>query len=171
MSRPSTRPLRLSTTLNVTCRTRARPGRPVSADEATVDSADVVLTWLDDAFQAAGVQADAGDGGGDGERGERSAEDLARWALNLQDDGSVLYRHATLPLVIGGELRELQVALFTPREPVDGTDVRCPVMTPRKRRSSASTHRSEVRRRAVGRSSTSQCRTAEALAERDGEGR
>jgi len=105
--------------------------RPVSAHEAPVDSADVVLTWLDDAFQAAGVQADARDGGGrGGEHGERSAEELARWALNLQDDGSVLYRHATLPLVIGGELRELQVALFTPREPVGrDRDVRRLVMT------------------------------------------
>jgi hypothetical protein len=102
--------------------------RPIAVDGSGIDSTDVVLEWLSDAFEARGAQADAGDSGTGGDT-DRSDE-LARWALNLQDDGSVQYRYATLPLVIGGELRELQVALFTPREPTArDSDVRRLVMT------------------------------------------
>jgi hypothetical protein len=53
-----------------------------------------------------------------------------RRALNSQDGGSVGYRYATLPLLIGGDLTELQVALFTPRyDDVRGRRVRRLVMT------------------------------------------
>lgn len=45
--------------------------------------------------------ATAGDGG-----------DLARWMLNAQTGGSVAHRVATLPLLLDGELLELDIALF-----------------------------------------------------------
>ena len=44
------------------------------------------------------------DGGGDA--------DLARWILNAQTGGSVTQRVATLPLLLDGELVELDIALF-----------------------------------------------------------
>lgn len=47
--------------------------------------------------------ADGGDGG---------ENDLARWILNAQTGGAVAHRVATLPLLLDGELVELDVALF-----------------------------------------------------------
>jgi Flagellar hook-length control protein FliK len=48
------------------------------------------------------------DGGGD--------PDLARWILNAQTGGAVTHRVATLPLLLDGELVELDVALFAQNE-------------------------------------------------------
>lgn len=99
-----------------------------TADEPTLNAAAALVERFDDAFAAGGAHSDGG--GAQSDTGEHGSSELARRALNLQDDGSVLYRYATLPLVIGGELRELQVALFTPREPIErGSDVRRLVMT------------------------------------------
>ncbi len=47
------------------------------------------------------------DGGGSDENG-----DLARWIFNAQTGGAVTHRVATLPLLLDGELVELDVALF-----------------------------------------------------------
>jgi hypothetical protein len=105
----------------------AMPEQLSAADRAELESQDVALAWLESAFENSGTQSDRGAGG---DAGGSRGDNLARWALNLQDDGSVLYRYATLPLVIGGELRELQVALFAPRGPTArDRDVRRLVMT------------------------------------------
>jgi hypothetical protein len=84
---------------------------------------------LGDAFDAAAAQSELGSTSGD-RHGEDERERFVRRALNLQDGGSVGYRYATLPLLIGGELTELQVALFAPRhDDARGRRVRRLVMT------------------------------------------
>ena len=86
-----------------------------------------------DAFDAAAPsRSDLGSAGGDSKGHDHSEheEGLVRRALNSQDGGSIGYRYATLPLLIGGDLTELQVALFTPRyDDVRGRHVRRLVMT------------------------------------------
>jgi hypothetical protein len=52
---------------------------------------------------------DGGDSRDDGQR--------ARQLLNLQDDGSVTWRYGTLPLLVGGQLIELDLVMFREREP------------------------------------------------------
>ena len=47
-----------------------------------------------------------------GDAGEAGGDDLARWVLNAQTGGSVAHRVATLPLLLDGELVELDVAMF-----------------------------------------------------------
>lgn len=98
--------------------------------DADVDSAEQLVELLGAAFdEAAPAQAELGSAGDD-TRDDADSETLVRQALNSQDGGSTGYRYATLPLLIGGELSELQVALFTPRqEDVRGRRVRRLVMT------------------------------------------
>jgi hypothetical protein len=48
---------------------------------------------------------------GDGGSGNGSGQ-LGQWVLNAQTGGSVLHRVGTLPLIIGGRLIEVDVALF-----------------------------------------------------------
>jgi hypothetical protein len=98
--------------------------------DADADSPARLEQLLGAAFDdAAPARAELGSAGGDS-RDDADREGLVRQALNLQDGGSVGYRYATLPLLIGGELAELQVALFTPRhEDVRGRRVRRLVMT------------------------------------------
>jgi plasmid stability protein len=48
---------------------------------------------------------------GDGGSGDGSGQ-LGQWVLNAQTGGSVLHRVGTLPLIIGGRLIEVDVALF-----------------------------------------------------------
>lgn len=101
-----------------------------SEPAADADSSEKLERLLGAAFDdAVPAQADVGSAGGDSrDDAERGA--LVRHALNAQDGGSVGYRYATLPLLIGGELSELQVALFTPRqEDMRGRRVRRLVMT------------------------------------------
>lgn len=77
-----------------------------------------------EAFDAdRGADGGAGDGEGSG-----AGDDLARWILNAQTGGAVAHRVATLPLLLDGELVELDVALFAQtggdaereHEPADG---------------------------------------------------
>lgn len=99
-------------------------------DDAEADSSERLAELLGDAFDsAAPAQSELGAAGGD-PHGDPEREHLVQQALNLQDGGSVGYRYATLPLLIGGELTELQVALFTPHQAdARGQRVRRLVMT------------------------------------------
>jgi hypothetical protein len=47
----------------------------------------------------------------------RDDANRAQRLLNLQDDGSVAWRYGTLPLLIGGQLIELDLVMFREREP------------------------------------------------------
>jgi hypothetical protein len=58
-----------------------------------------------------------------GEAGDRDARegqgDAARW-LNEPDGGELTYRYARVPLLVDGELVELDMAFFRPRQPAPG---------------------------------------------------
>lgn len=47
------------------------------------------------------------------ERNQRGIRDLGRWLLNAQTGGSVAHRHETLPLLLGDQLVEVDLALFS----------------------------------------------------------
>lgn len=55
----------------------------------------------------------------DSDTGDDTRDDgqRARQLLNLQDDGSVAWRYGTLPLLVGGQLIELDLVMFREREP------------------------------------------------------
>lgn len=53
----------------------------------------------------------------DGDPESRDDGQRARQLLNLQDDGSVAWRYGTLPLLVGGQLIELDLVMFREREP------------------------------------------------------
>lgn len=61
-------------------------------------------------------QLSAGDSG-TADSGEQ--HDLARRLLNTQDEGSLLYRYGTLPVLISGQLVELDLVYFREREVAD----------------------------------------------------
>ena len=106
-------------------------GRAQQSEEAP-DSPEQLERLVGDAFDAAApARSELGSAGGDSQGYDHEErEELVRRALNSQDGGSVGYRYATLPLLIGGDLTELQVALFTPRyDDVRGRRVRRLVMT------------------------------------------
>ena len=110
----------------------AAPEPPdVDGGDADTDSVRRLEELLADAFDdAAATRSELGATGGDPGADERGAERRARGMLNLQDGGNVGYRYATLPLLVGGELTELQVALFAPRrQDSRGRRVRRLVMT------------------------------------------
>ena len=85
----------------------------ISTDKADEQSADTTAApTLQDADQDKAVQAtnfrpnqDDGD----------AANRLAQWLLNAQSGGSVMHRLGTLPLLLGGRLIEVDVALFEQR--------------------------------------------------------
>lgn len=59
------------------------------------------------------AESDDGQGGIDEDPAQGSVDyDLARWILNAQTGGAIAHRIATLPLLVDGELVELDVALF-----------------------------------------------------------
>ncbi len=74
--------------------------------------------------QAAGVASNAPDadaaftGVGADAGGQRHAaqQEMARWLLNLQDDGTVGHRYGTLPVLVAGQLVELDLVLFRQRQ-------------------------------------------------------
>jgi hypothetical protein len=86
------------------------------APNADQDAVPAIAGWLDRALAdvpEARLRASRdddvidADGGGSDQNG-----DLARWVLNAQTGGAVTHRVATLPLLLDGELVELDVALF-----------------------------------------------------------
>jgi hypothetical protein len=83
---------------------------------------DDLATSLANAFDASKADSAAGglanatqDPAADGD--SRDDGQRARQLLNLQDDGSVAWRYGTLPLLVGGQLIELDLVMFREREP------------------------------------------------------
>ena len=91
---------------------------PIGLDD--LSGADDVAATLADALEApqdapaaqvpsVGAEPDGGDGTGqDSQRATR--------LLNLQDEGSVAWRFGTLPLLVGGQLIELDLVMFRERD-------------------------------------------------------
>lgn len=97
----------------------ALPAMPLVKDS---DALAGLATWLERAVvdvpearlrEARGndMEADVDDEGR-GEAGGSGNHDIARWILNAQTGGAVAHRVATIPLLLDGELVELDVALF-----------------------------------------------------------
>lgn len=92
---------------------------PIEVDD--VDAPDDVATMLADALDAQRPDAaasqvqDVGANSDDGGRGDQDAQRALR-LLNLQDEGAVAWRFGTLPLLVGGELIELDLVMFGERE-------------------------------------------------------
>jgi hypothetical protein len=72
-----------------------------------------------------------GDGGTGSEQPDADdSGELARWLLNIQNDGSVAYRYGTLPVMVAGQLVELDLVLFQQRpSQAATTQIRRLVMT------------------------------------------
>lgn len=81
-------------------------------------------------LSSGGTGSDAGWHGADSDRRDErqpqdARENLARWLLNLQDGGALAHRYGSLPVLVGGQLVELDLVLFhqrprdgAPREPL-----------------------------------------------------
>jgi hypothetical protein len=85
----------------------------VSMSELSELLSSALPTQVDDASAAQGEGLGAHSGG---EEPSRSAQSL----LNRQDDGAVIYRYGSLPVLVSGRLMELELALFQQREPREG---------------------------------------------------
>jgi hypothetical protein len=101
-------------------------GTPVAAQQALdldeLSNCDDMAASLASAFDAstldpatAGLASASQDSGADG--GTRDDAQRAQRLLNLQDEGSVAWRYGTLPLLVGGQLVELDLVMFREREP------------------------------------------------------
>jgi len=81
---------------------------------------DEVAATLADALDAATPQTGAGiaqvDTDADANGGNQDDAQRALRLLNLQDEGSVSWRYGTLPLLVGGQLIELDLVMFRERE-------------------------------------------------------
>ena len=84
------------------------------------DTEDFATSLADALDSQVAEQAGAGVSGVDGGANPNDGrEDDARRALrllNLQDEGSVAWRYGTLPLLVGGQLIELDLVMFRERE-------------------------------------------------------
>lgn len=70
------------------------------------------------------------DGANSHNAGDEDQAELARALLNTQDGGAVAYRYGSLPVLVSGQLHELDLVLFQQRQPQEGsTQVRRLVMT------------------------------------------
>jgi hypothetical protein len=90
---------------------------PFDASPDDVDAPDMLADALDAAVADA-LDPAVTDVGGDA-NADAGADDGAQRALrllNLQDEGSVAWRYATLPLLVAGQLIELDVVMFAERE-------------------------------------------------------
>jgi hypothetical protein len=91
---------------------------PVELDPAADN--DEVAATLADALDAATPQSGAGiaplDAETDTHGGNQDDAQRALRLLNLQDEGSVSWRYGTLPLLVGGQLIELDLVMFRERE-------------------------------------------------------
>jgi hypothetical protein len=97
---------------------------------ASSDFAELLAGAL---HEAPAAMPPLGVGNGNTSSEQSGADDggeLARWLLNIQDDGSVAYRYGTLPVMVAGQLVELDLVLFQQR-PSQGaaTQIRRLVMT------------------------------------------
>jgi hypothetical protein len=107
---------------------RELPGAPTPAAGISADLLAAALTNATDASSRpeAGQQND--------DTGQQSPSDppssLARRLLNVHDDGAVLYRYGTLPVLVADQLIELDLVLFQQRgTPAHTSQVRRLVMT------------------------------------------
>ncbi|HEV7610161.1 MAG TPA: hypothetical protein VGO61_22710 [Steroidobacteraceae bacterium] len=92
---------------------------PFNLDDLS-DNDDVAATLadaLDGAAPAPGQVevANVGDDANAGDGGDDDAQRALR-LLNLQDEGSVAWRYGTLPLLVGGQLIELDLVMFRERD-------------------------------------------------------
>jgi hypothetical protein len=91
---------------------------PIDLD-STTDNDDVATT-LADALDAATPQTGASiapmDSDADANGSNQDDAQRALRLLNLQDEGSVSWRYGTLPLLVGGQLIELDLVMFRERE-------------------------------------------------------
>lgn len=85
-------------------RTRSDHGK----EQTTTRTTEVPLSTSGAAAEAVRQVRPDGD-----ERSQRGIRDLGRWLLNAQTGGSVAHRHETLPLLLGEQLIEVDVALFS----------------------------------------------------------
>jgi hypothetical protein len=82
---------------------------PDEAANTLADALDAAPREIADAqVPPVGAEAQDNDGEPDGQRAQR--------LLNLQDEGSVAWRFGTLPLLVGGQLIELDLVMFRERE-------------------------------------------------------
>ena len=94
-------------------------GAPIYLDDLP-DNDDMAAT-LADALDAAapdpqGVAVPDVNADSNGDEGADGDAQRALRLLNLQDEGSVAWRYGTLPLLVGGQLIELDVVMFAERE-------------------------------------------------------
>lgn len=91
----------------------------VDFDALPVDSGDTIADLIDNAARdAAEARVPTM---GDAESEARSNDDGRRALrlLNLQDEGSVAWRYGTLPILVGGQLVELDLVMFRERQQPD----------------------------------------------------
>lgn len=92
-----------------------------SLDDADVGSSAATADPTDTADADAGSAAATMDGGTDPDGHRDEARDqMARWLLNLQDEGAIGHRYGTLPVLVAGQLIELDLVLFRERPRPDG---------------------------------------------------
>ena len=91
---------------------------PIELDPAAGN--DEMSATLADALDAATPRSGAGiaavDSEADANDGNQDDAQRALRLLNLQDEGSVSWRYGTLPLLVGGQLIELDLVMFRERE-------------------------------------------------------
>ena len=91
---------------------------PIGLDD--LSGADDVAATLADALEAPreAPGAQVPNVGAESDGGEGNEQDFQRAArlLNLQDEGSVAWRFGTLPLLVGGQLIELDLVMFRERD-------------------------------------------------------
>jgi len=96
--------------------------------QSTQDLAQVIADAVPDAASQS-MSFDMG-GANTGDSGsQQDREDLARLFLNLQDGGSVGYRYGTLPVIVGGQLVELDLVVLQQRMKNEASPLRRLVMT------------------------------------------
>jgi hypothetical protein len=102
------------------------------AEDGDDEAIQSLASTIGDAIPESASQAMPSGSGdaGSGDSGSKNSEDLAKLFLNLQDDGSVGYRYGTLPVIVSGQLVELDLVVLQQR-PGEGnaTPVRRLVMT------------------------------------------
>ena len=89
-------------------------GEAAHDDAPTTDSASDGGATQTSGSSQAGIQAVAWQQG-DGDGGDDARRRLAHWILNAQSGGSVAHRIGSLPLMLGGQLIEVDVAMFEQR--------------------------------------------------------
>ena len=96
-------------------------------EAATTDLAQMLAAALEDA----GAEGPRANGAADSAQpGSNSLKNVAEHLLNFQDEGGTAYRYGTLPVLVSGQLIELDLVSFQPKRPQAATpQVRRLVMT------------------------------------------